>query len=640
MADSNKRGFVCDDDCGGEGGEGGERGKRGKRGHRGHDGRDGRDGEMGAMGPTGPAAADGLVLDPSPPTFTGNGTAESPLQVINVAPQPFVSPPEIITIYVRATGDDANDGMTIATALRTVQAATLLIPMFIPAGVYYTIDATDLIDGGAELLPPNYALPAWKAPVTVTGLLPLAPSSSARCAVTLNAELRDVPDLGSDAVIVEGDLETTDVGGPILSASNTTPIVITTTTQHGLVQSPFGIFGVFAGLVQVVEISGVVGNAAANDFFLALVTGPDTFELYDFDLNPVVGSGAGAGGTVTVLFVKDQFSGQVQVKISDARASWLPNDSLKGNIVTDAFGNTAVIYANTDDTLSLATNGGFDLTSLRITEPSCVLQCSPSEMFETEGALLIGGFNVVNVDSMCLSGIEVRAASDGSGFFHSGGVCRPTKCVLEAPNFALQGVAFTESSHLIFPSYNGVIIDQNRCLVENMSGTIDVYWSAYHGTVIIQEEAPIPNDSGAGIAGTVDIFVGLKVISAANPVFLINSGSGVRLWGVSIEGGGSDDAIHIGVQGFNQLFSVGGSGWSRFALVVDNGAQVEVDRFTFAASGDEMQVGVSPFSLGSRTFDEFRTGLDGCPVRQQGDITSVDSCGYLGTASRVFQRDP
>jgi hypothetical protein len=56
MADINKRGPDCDDDCeDGERGERGERGKRGKRGHRGHDG---RDGDTGPTGPTGPVASE------------------------------------------------------------------------------------------------------------------------------------------------------------------------------------------------------------------------------------------------------------------------------------------------------------------------------------------------------------------------------------------------------------------------------------------------------------------------------------------------------------------------------------------------------------------------------------------------------
>jgi len=631
MADFNKRGPGCDDDC--DSGENGERGKRGRRGHRGHDGRDGKDGRDGRDGFP-------IVTDPTPPTLRGDGSPENPLQVINVAPEPFVHPPEIRTIFVRSTGNDENDGMTPETALRTVQAAALLVPLFIPGGAYYVIDATGLVDGGPEILPPNYELPSYRSGRTLVLVEP------DRGAVTLRADLRDVPDLGSDAVIELGDLESTDVGGPIVSASNTAPIVITTTVPHNLVQSPIGIFGVFAGVVQVVEISGVVGNPEANGVFLALVTKPTvdestTFELYDFDLNPVAGSGAGAGGTVTVLFVKDQFSGQTQIKVSTSRASWIADgaDTLKGKLLVGS-GDSAVIYANTDDTLFLASNGepGIFDGPVRIVEPSCVLQCSESEVFNDP--TFIGGLNIVNVDSICLSGIEVRAASDGSGLFQSGGVSLISECVLEAPRFGLQGRTFTEQSHLIGPFYNLVSIDQDRCLVENMLGIFAGYWSAFHGTVIIQDETPLPSDSGIGIDGTIDWVLGVKMISAADPVFLLDHTGGVRMYSVSIEGG-TGDAIVIRWPGDNQLFNVGGSGWTGRALVVDSGAQVEVDAFTFGNgnANEVMQVGLSPNSLGERSFADFRTGDDGCPQRQQGDITSVGPCGYLGTASRVFQRD-
>ena len=652
MADFSKRGPGCDDSCDGEGGESGERGKRGKRGHRGHDGRDGRnghDGAMGATGPTGPGSSGGgpIVTDPTPPTFTGNGTDESPLQVINVAPQPFSSPPDVRTIYVRATGDDANDGMTIATALRTVQAAALLVPMFIPGGVYYVIDATGLIEGGPEILPPNYELPTWKASRVLAG--ENFDRNTYRGAVTLHAEPRDVPALGADAVIELEDLETTDVGGSIVSASNTTPIVITTTVPHKLVQSPtvFGIFGVFAGVVQVVTISGVVGNPEANGVFLALVTKPTidestTFELYDFDLNPVAGSGAGTGGTVTVTFVKDQFSGQTQIKVSTPRPSWVADgpNTLKGKLLVGA-GDSAFIYANTDDTLFLASNGepGIFDGPVRIAEPSCVLQCSESEVFSDDG--YVGGFNIISVDSICLSGIEVLAAPDGSALLHSGGVCLLRECSLEVPRFVLQGEVTSMESRLVFPQYVRVSVVHDRCLVENMFGIVRDFWDAFHGTVIIQDGEPLPDGGppfgGVGVDGTIDWVLGVKIISTADPVLNISASGGIRWWGGSIEGGG--DAIMISSQDDNQLFNVGGSGWSGRALVVDSGAQVEVDAFTFSAD-DVMQVGLSPNSLGPRTFGEFRTGSDGCPVRQQGDITSVGPCGYLGTASRVFEREP
>jgi hypothetical protein len=253
----------------------------------------------------------------------------------------------------------------------------------------------------------------------------------------------------------------------------------------------------------------------------------------------------------------------------------------------------------------------------------------------------IGGLNVVNVDSICFSGIEVRAASDGAGFLHSGGVALVRGCVMEAPRSILHGNLTEMESYLISPVYDRVEVSHDRCLVENMLGFIKDSWSAFHGTVIIQDDEALPSGGppfgGVGVDGTIDWVLSVKIISSADPVLYIASSGGIRWWAGSIEGGG--DAVVISSQDDNQLFSVGGSVWSGRALVVDSGAQVEVDAFTFAKD-DVMQVGLSPYSLPPRTFGEFRTGSDGCAVQQQGDITSVGPCGYLGTASRVFQREP
>lgn len=109
----------------------GERGERGKRGHR------------GATGPTGPG-----------------GSAEFPTE--------FTSPPVMNTIFVRTTGSDSNDGLSPATALRTLQFAVTKVPFFIPAGQIFRIDIT----GIDELLPPDYALPAWKCPDIAIFTLP------------------------------------------------------------------------------------------------------------------------------------------------------------------------------------------------------------------------------------------------------------------------------------------------------------------------------------------------------------------------------------------------------------------------------------------------------------------------------------
>jgi len=646
MADFSKRGPGCDDSCDGEGGERGERGRRGKRGPRGHDGKDGRDGRDGFPS----------VTDPTPPTLRGDGSPENPLQVINVAPEPFVHPPQVITIYVRATGDDANDGTSPETALRTVQAATLLIPRFIPEGVYYVIDATDLIDGGPEVLPPNYALPVWKAARAAQFAFsfgfpnpPLAVEASVLGAVTLKANPRDVPALGAEAIIEEGDLETTVVGTSI-GSTTAGPITVETLTPHNLVQSPFGIEGAFEGLVQLVLIEGAA-DPNANGVFLALVTQPTnaqstTFELWDFDPNTetffqVNGVGGGAGGTVTVFFVQDQFSGQTQVKVSSARTSWLPNGSLKGKILVDGSGDQGVIYDNTADTLYLTHNRGsvsFDNGPVRIMEQTCVLQCSDSELFG-----FIGGFNVENQDSFAMIGIEIKASADGSSFFQFSGLCFVDSCKLENPAFiSVVHQAFVGNSYLIRPFYFRSNIYQNRDLVENQEVSDVPAWDAFQGTVFIQDDGPpLSNPLGGALN-----WFGVKIISSTDPVVRVVC-EDAFLIAVSIEDG-SGDAVSVETQGRCVLLSTGGSGWPGFALVVDNGAQVEVDRFTFA-DDDEMIVGL-PLNPGvtglpPRTFGNFRSGADGGFVRQQLDIQGLspvdpERFGAAGTVSRVFQREP
>ena len=68
----------------------------------------------------------------------------------------------------------------------------------------------------------------------------------------------------------------------IVSASYTTPIAVTTATQHGLQTG------------MQVTISGVEGNTAANGTFSISVT-----SLTAFNLVGVAGTGTGTGGTVT-----------------------------------------------------------------------------------------------------------------------------------------------------------------------------------------------------------------------------------------------------------------------------------------------------------------------------------------------------
>jgi hypothetical protein len=557
----------------------------------------------------------------------------------NEPPQPaFVSPPQLVTIYARSTGSDATgNGKTIPTAYRTVQRAARDVPTIVPGGVYYVIDATDLIDGGPEALPPNYSLPVWKSGRGIQFseqfvYPPLSAEADVLGAVTLRAVPRNVPALGAEAVIAEGDLETTDVATIVSTSAG--PITVTTTAPHKLVQSPFGIEGFFEGLVQPVTITGAV-DPAANGTYLGLPTKPTndesvTFELWDFDPNTetffqIIGVGGGAGGTVSVFYVQDQRSGNTEVKVSTPRASWLPNGSLKGKMLIDGSGDHGVIYANTDDTLFLTHNRGrvsFDNGPIRIMEQTCILECSDSGLFGR-----IGGFNVINQDSFAMEGIEVKASADGSGFYQLSGLCYVDSCKLENPSFEnVITQAFVGNSYLIHPFYYRCNIYMNRNLVDNVEVNGIPEWDAHQGTVFFQDELPLANPLG----GAMNWF-SAKVISTTDPVIDIICEDAL-LTAVSIEGG-SGAAVRVGTQGRCTLMDVGGSGWTGTALVVDNGAQVEIDVWSFVKT-DEMLVG----NLAARTFDDFRTNI---PLRQYYDLTTINpATGAEGTGSRVFQRDP
>lgn len=79
---------------------------------------------------------------------------------------PEVAPLSTEVIYVRTTGDDDTGRGTEELPYRTFQKAVRCVPNFIPAGVRYEIDITDL---GTETLPDDFALPSWKSSQVLSG---------------------------------------------------------------------------------------------------------------------------------------------------------------------------------------------------------------------------------------------------------------------------------------------------------------------------------------------------------------------------------------------------------------------------------------------------------------------------------------
>ncbi len=130
-----------------------------------------------------------ITADDTNVTVSGDGTVDVLVEAwhsiervfgdkatLELTPQPFIAggststptPPFAIgsiTIYARMTGSDATGTGTLANPYRTFQRAVRDVPSIIPPLVTYFIDITGV--GGVvfdETLPPNYTLPAWKAP--------------------------------------------------------------------------------------------------------------------------------------------------------------------------------------------------------------------------------------------------------------------------------------------------------------------------------------------------------------------------------------------------------------------------------------------------------------------------------------------
>jgi hypothetical protein len=73
---------------------------------------------------------------------------------------PFVTPAVTLTVYARLTGNDTSGKGTLALPYRTFQRAIRDVPNFIPPGINYVVDCTDL---GTEVLPADFVMPSWKS---------------------------------------------------------------------------------------------------------------------------------------------------------------------------------------------------------------------------------------------------------------------------------------------------------------------------------------------------------------------------------------------------------------------------------------------------------------------------------------------
>lgn len=632
MADFSKRGPGCDDDCDGEGGERGERGKRGKRGHRGHDGRDGRDGEMGATGPTGPGSSGGgpIVTDPTPPTFTGNGTDESPLQVINVAPQPFTSPDENRFIFANAGGSDEEGDGTEGNPYRTLQRAVLDVPLFIPGGVHYYVDVTGL---GQEALPDGYELPPWKAPVGyfIDFSDQLFVTKAAVNIVAQPQLASNIP--AADAVITDADLVPTDIGGGIANVE-ADPIEqfirVTTNVPHGLFNAPFP-----AQQVTIDGVMGDIGNVVNGDHFV-FYESPTSFLIFEDG----TGLTYGGGGTVSTLFVQDPVSGQIQVKTTK---NFGADDSLVGKLFlspTSPF-EQAVIYANTADTLFITSvffPSVFPGIEFQIAEQSAELLTTFSGDFDPFNETNRSGFTAANIDSLALNGIKITPTNlDERGLLQYGGTVVCQGCHLTNPKFA--SAVFQADMTFCFvdaPVHPGSSIDLVNCLyvnyqTEEFKGPVG--WMLVTGTVF-ENCGPLEFDTSV----SQNLF-GVKFRNAPDYVAIFYLGR--NTWNrVSLE----DCALGLRADGGasrNRMEAVNGNITPGEPIVeCVHGGQFLVStdpgRVAFSGPTDFMRLDGLP----DRTFADFRVGIAG-PRGEYTSITRVHPTeGATGTLSSVLEYDP
>jgi hypothetical protein len=151
----------------------------------------------------------------------------------------------------------------------------------------------------------------------------------------------------------------TPAGIPVVSASNTSPIAITTATPHGLQTG------------MQVAINGVLGNPAANGTFTITVTGPTSFTL-----NGSVGSGTWAGGgTIVVSNQITSASNASPIAITTAVPHGLQTGALVS--INGALGNTAAngtftitVTGPTSFTLNGSTGNGTWISGGTITVPT------------------------------------------------------------------------------------------------------------------------------------------------------------------------------------------------------------------------------------------------------------------------------
>lgn len=126
------------------------------------------------------------------------------------------------------------------------------------------------------------------------------------------------------------------VGGAITAASNATPIVITTTTAHGLTTG------------QVVNIAGVLGNTAANGFWQVTYVG-----THQYSLNSSAGNGAWTGGGTTLVAQTAVFAADVPGPTGSSGVGQI-TQAVTSNTGVSVYNYLSFFGANFESNISLA----------------------------------------------------------------------------------------------------------------------------------------------------------------------------------------------------------------------------------------------------------------------------------------------
>lgn len=262
-------------------------------------------------------------------------------------------------------------------------------------------------------------------------------------------------------------------------------ILVETAAPHGLWHTEESF--------QEVTIAGVLGSiGAVADGTFAPIWRTDTTFIYEIDTDATALVYGGAG-TVSILFVQDPDSGNVQVKTNKV---WVVDD-LVGKLFISAESNFehATIYHNTADTLFL-TNcfapGAFGgpITEFRIMEQSAELLTTCS--FESGGSRRgpgRGGLTAANIDSLALGGIKVTPVNPGEiGLLQWGGTLVTQGCHLTTSRFtSAVSAAMSLFSYIDDAQFKGSAVDLDRCFYLNQPDPgfngPEGWFYAYFGTV-------------------------------------------------------------------------------------------------------------------------------------------------------------